>query len=152
MGLGVQDLERGDLVLVLRDVLLEGGDGPLCLLLRAGGEAGFDQHVLADVVDGLLVLPLQLDELVPQLRVRHNGNQRLLDEGLGGLRHRGGGRLRSSRELLRRPRFLDVLVRVERVHDPLDDGMERHAARQLLEPLLLGLPELPLEARESRGE
>ena len=52
VGLGVEDLQGGDFVLVVGDELLEGLDEAFGAVEGGRAEAGFDDLVLADVVDG----------------------------------------------------------------------------------------------------
>jgi hypothetical protein len=51
----IEDLQGGDLVLVILDEFLEGLDDALGALQRVGAEAGLDDLVRADIVNYLLV-------------------------------------------------------------------------------------------------
>ena len=78
----VEDLQRGDLVLVLLDELLEGADDLACARSRAASEKPASSTlVLRDGVDDLLVLLLEREDQLAQLGVGER-----LD---GGLRRRG---------------------------------------------------------------
>ncbi len=54
-GAAVEDLEGGDFVLVFADELLEGLNDGLGVFGGLGVEAGLEDFVFADRVDGLLV-------------------------------------------------------------------------------------------------
>ena len=65
----VEDLQSLDLGAVLLDVIAEGADGGLGLFARGGVEALVKDGVDGDVVDGLLMLLLELHEDIAQVRV-----------------------------------------------------------------------------------
>ena len=67
--LAVEDLQGGNLVLVLRDELFEGLHDGAGTGQCVGAEACFDDLILADVVDGEFVLLFDLDEDFAQLRI-----------------------------------------------------------------------------------
>ena len=69
VGPGIEDLQGGDLVLVLFDELLEGSDDAPGAVGGRGAEAGFDDLVLADVVDGDLVFLFHLDQEIAELGI-----------------------------------------------------------------------------------
>ena len=58
VGLVVEDLQGGDFVFVVLDELLEGLDDAFGAFAGGFAEAGFDDLVLADVVDDLFVFLL----------------------------------------------------------------------------------------------
>ncbi len=65
----VEDLQRGDLVLVLLDELLEAADEFLGALAGGFGEVGFEHVVLRDVVDDLFVLLFEREDQLAQFGV-----------------------------------------------------------------------------------
>lgn len=85
VGLAVEHLERGDLVLVLVEEGFEALDGLRGSGLGIDHEGGGGDRVDAGVVDRLLEAALHVHELLPQRGVggqRHDG--RLEERGLGG--------------------------------------------------------------------
>ena len=96
VGLAVEDLQGGDLVLVVLDELAERlglGAGPV------GGLAGVlagDHLVLGRGVDHLLVAAADVDQLLSQLGVAGDGLHRLGDQALGGTGQLLGGRVVGS--------------------------------------------------------
>ncbi len=62
-------MQRGDFVFVLLDELLEGLDDLLRALARGFGEAGFEDSVLRDGVDNLIVFRFQREDDLAQLGV-----------------------------------------------------------------------------------
>ena len=66
VGLGVEDLQGGDFVLVVGDELLEGLDEAFGAVEGGLAEAGFDDLVLADVVDGEFVFGFDVEDELAQ--------------------------------------------------------------------------------------
>ena len=69
MGLAIEDLKSGDLVLVIVDKLLEGRDGILVSIQSVGVEARLKDVVLADGINGLLEGLLEFTDLVAKSRI-----------------------------------------------------------------------------------
>ena len=66
VGFAVEDLQGGDFVLVIGDELFEGLDEALGAVEGGLAEAGFDDLVLADVVDGKFVFGFDVEDELAQ--------------------------------------------------------------------------------------
>lgn len=153
VGLAVEDLQRGDLVLVLLDELLEGLDHAFGAVQRIPGEGALQHLVGADGVDNNLVLLLDLVDGLAQFRVVERLHGILDDLVPGGvqrpLRDRAvviGGAVEVG------PGLFDVPVGIQGLDDAVAEFLNAGAAGELADLfVILGLHAVP-HARKPPGE
>ncbi len=69
VGFAVKNLQGRDLVLVVPDELFEGLDNTFSSLQGIGAESGFNDLILAHVINGLLDFLVEFNQQVPQVRI-----------------------------------------------------------------------------------
>ena len=144
----VENLQGGDLVLVLGDELLERLHDGAGAGQGIGAEACLDDLVLAHMVDGEFVLLLDVDEEFPELRVLEWPRSLLKNRGRCLLNLLLGRLVRA--ELLPRPLFLPIGI--DRFDQSAAQVLERVTATRFHNRLVVCFRDAVLHAGEAAGD